>query len=109
MIAYASVYGNTENAANILACRLAEQGIRVKMYDVSVTPSSYVVSDAFRYSHLVFAAPTYNGGVFITLEVRSSNVPAIALYRSLGFTEVGVRRNFYTEPREDAVIFTLSF
>ena len=68
MIAYASVYGNTENAANILACRLAEQGIRVKMYDVSVTPSSYVVSDAFRYSHLVFAAPTYNGGVFITMD-----------------------------------------
>ena len=68
MIAYASVYGNTENAANILACRLAEQGVKVKMYDVSVTPSSYVVSDAFRYSHLVFAAPTYNGGVFITMD-----------------------------------------
>lgn len=68
MIAYASVYGNTENAANILACRLAERGVKVKMYDVSVTPSSYVVSDAFRYSHLVFAAPTYNGGVFITMD-----------------------------------------
>ena len=67
MIAYASVYGNTENAANILACRLVEQGVKVKMYDVSVTPSSYVVSDAFKYSHLVFAAPTYNGGVFITM------------------------------------------
>ena len=68
MIAYASVYGNTENAANILACRLAERGVKVKMYDVSVTPGSYVVSDAFRYSHLVFAAPTYNGGVFITMD-----------------------------------------
>lgn len=68
MIAYASVYGNTENAANILACRLEEQGVKVKMYDVSVTPSSYVVSDAFKYSHLVFAAPTYNGGVFITMD-----------------------------------------
>ena len=68
MIAYASVYGNTENAANILACRLVEQGVKVKMYDVSVTHSSYVVSDAFKYSHLVFAAPTYNGGVFVTME-----------------------------------------
>ena len=68
MIAYASVYGNTENAANILACRLVEQGVKVKMYDVSVTHSSYVVSDAFKYSHLVFAAPTYNGGVFITMD-----------------------------------------
>ena len=50
-----------------------------------------------------------NGGVFITLEVRTSNLPAIAMYRSLGITEAGVRRNFYTEPREDALIFTLSF
>lgn len=68
LIAYASIYGDTESAANILACRLAEQGVKVKMYDVSVTPSSYVVSDAFKYSHLVFAAPTYNGGVFITMD-----------------------------------------
>ena len=50
-----------------------------------------------------------NGGVFITLEVRTLNLPAIAMYRSLSFTEAGVRRNFYTEPREDALIFTLSF
>ena len=68
LIVYASMYGNTENAANILACRLVEQGVKVKMYDVSVTHSSYVVSDAFKYSHLVFAAPTYNGGVFITMD-----------------------------------------
>ena len=68
MIAYASVYGNTENAANILACRLVEQGVKVKMYDVSVTPSSHVVSDAFKYSHLVFAATTYNMGIFVTME-----------------------------------------
>ena len=76
MIAYASVYGNTENAANILACRLAEQGVKVKMYDVSVTPASYVVSDAFRYSHLVFAAPTYNGGVFITMDEALRDIAA---------------------------------
>ena len=68
MIAYASVYGDTENAANVLACRLAEKGVKVKMFDASVTPASYIVSDAFKYSHLVFAAPTYNGGVFITMD-----------------------------------------
>ena len=68
MIAYASVYGHTENAANILACRLAEKGVRVRMYDTSVTPASYIVSDAFRCSHLVFAATTYNAGVFVTME-----------------------------------------
>ena len=50
-----------------------------------------------------------NGGVFITLEVRASNVPAIALYTSLGFENVGVRKRFYTNPEEDAVIMTLAF
>ena len=68
MIAYASVYGHTENAANILAARLCEKGVKVRMYDTSVTPASYIVSDAFRCSHLVFAATTYNAGVFVTME-----------------------------------------
>ena len=68
MLAYASVYGHTENAANILAARLVERGVRVRMYDTSVTPASYIVSDAFRCSHLVFAATTYNNGVFVTME-----------------------------------------
>ncbi|MBQ9250397.1 MAG: FprA family A-type flavoprotein [Oscillospiraceae bacterium] len=68
MLAYASVYGHTENAANILAAKLAEKGIRVRMYDTSVTPASYIVSDAFRCSHLVFAATTYNNSIFVTME-----------------------------------------
>lgn len=50
-----------------------------------------------------------NGGVFITLEVRASNTPAITLYTSLGFETVGVRKHFYTEPEEDAVLMTLFF
>lgn len=68
LIAYASVYGHTENAANILAVKLVERGVRVRMYDTSVTPASYIVSDAFRCSHLVFASTTYNAGVFVTME-----------------------------------------
>ena len=68
MIAYASVYGHTENAANILAARLCEKGVKVRMHDTSVTPASYIVADAFRCSHLVFAATTYNAGVFVTME-----------------------------------------
>ena len=68
MIAYASVYGHTENAANILAVKLAERGVRVRMHDSSVIPASNIVSDAFRCSHLVFAATTYNAGVFVTME-----------------------------------------
>lgn len=68
MIAYASVYGNTENAANILACRLRERGIKTVMFDVSVTASSEIVAAAFEYSHLVFASTTYNAGIFITMD-----------------------------------------
>lgn len=68
-IAYASVYGHTENAADILASYLAERGVRdIRMFDVSVTHPSYIVSEAFRMSHLVFAATTYNMGIFVTME-----------------------------------------
>jgi flavorubredoxin/rubredoxin len=68
MIAYASIYGNTENAAEILASRLRDKGIRTVMFDVSVTPASDMVSAAFRWSHLVFACPTYNAGIFVSME-----------------------------------------
>ena len=68
MIAYASVYGHTENTVNILACKLAERGIKTKVYDTSVTPASYILSDAFKYSHMVLASTTYNAGIFVTME-----------------------------------------
>ena len=44
---------------------------------------------------------------FLTLEVRASNYPAIALYGSRGFRGVGRRKNYYEHPKEDAVIMTL--
>ena len=68
MIAYASVYGNTENAAEILSCRLREKGVRTVMFDVSVIPVSEIIAAAFKWSHLVFASTTYNAGIFITME-----------------------------------------
>lgn len=49
------------------------------------------------------------GGRFISLEVRPSNAPAIALYEGLGFKRAGLRRNFYEKPREDGLIYTLDF
>mgnify|MGYP004603482545 CR=1 FL=1 len=69
VIAYASVYGNTENAANILASKLADRGVRnIKVYDVSATHASYLVSECFRASHLVFLSTTYNAGIFVNME-----------------------------------------
>ncbi len=49
------------------------------------------------------------GCTFITLEVRSSNTAAINLYKSFDFEKLGVRRNFYSNPTEDADIMTLYF
>ena len=64
-----SVYGNTEHAAWQLACRLSQGGARdVRMYDVSRLHPSYLVAEAFRCSHLVLAASTYNGGLFTPME-----------------------------------------
>ncbi|MDO4354883.1 MAG: flavin reductase [Clostridia bacterium] len=65
MIVYGSVYGHTENAANILAGMLAEKGVNdIRMYDVSVTHSSEILAEAFRVSHIVFASSTFNMGIF---------------------------------------------
>lgn len=47
------------------------------------------------------------GLAFVTLEARASNAPAITLYEGAGFRRVGVRKNFYTAPAEDAVLMTL--
>ena len=68
MIAYASIYGNTENAAEILATKLRGAGVRTAMYDVSVTHLSDVLAAAFKWSHLVFASATYNAGIFIAMD-----------------------------------------
>ena len=64
-----SIYGHTENAAEILACRLAEKGVQnIALYDVSHTDVSYLVSEAFRCSHLVLASATYNGEIYTPME-----------------------------------------
>lgn len=69
VIVYGSVYGNTEEAATLLASRLADKGIRnIKMYDASHTDVSKLVSETFHYSHLVLAASTYNAGIFTPME-----------------------------------------
>lgn len=61
LIVYASMYGNTEAAAQALASRLCEKGMtKVAVYDVSNTHVSYLVAEAFKYSHIVLASVTYN-------------------------------------------------
>ena len=68
LIVYGSIYGNTENAAEILAFKLREQGIQTTLLDATSTHVSHIVSEAFQWSHLVFASATYNMGVFTPME-----------------------------------------
>ena len=91
MIAYASIYGNTQNAAEILASKLADKGVKnIAMYDVSVTDPSVIVSESFRCSHLVFAAPSYNGGIFTKMETVLSELKAHSLQnRTVAIMENG--------------------
>ena len=90
MIAYASIYGNTENAAEILSSKLCERGVRTVMYDVSVTPASEIIAECFRWSHLVFASSTYNGGVFVTMDELLRDIAAHNLQkRTVAFMENG--------------------
>lgn len=90
MIAYASIYGNTENAAEILSSKLRERGVRTVMYDVSVTPASDIIAECFRWSHLVFASSTYNGGVFVTMDELLRDIAAHNLQkRTVAFMENG--------------------
>ena len=64
-----SIYGHTENAADILATNLAQKGVKnIVLYDVSHTDVSYLVSEAFRCSHLVFASATYNGEIYTPMD-----------------------------------------
>lgn len=69
LLCYASMYGNTENAAHILATKLHEKGMhKVHMYDVSKTHVSYLIGEAFKYSHLALLSVTYNLNVFPAMD-----------------------------------------
>ncbi len=64
LVAYTSMYGNTKRAALSLAEKLKEKGARVTVTDLAREDMAEAVEDAFRYSKLVLASPTYNGGLF---------------------------------------------
>lgn len=81
-ILYASMYGNTASAADALAGALADREIKnIAVYDVSNTHVSELISEIFRVSHLVFAAPTYNGGIYPVMENLLSDMKALAVQK----------------------------
>lgn len=91
MIVYASMYGNTESLAEILATKLAEKGMtNVVMYDVSSTHVSYLISETFRLSHVVLASVTYNLGIYPPMHNYIMDMKALNLQkRTFGIIENG--------------------
>ena len=91
VICYASMYGNTENAANLLANSLAQAGVKnIAMHDVSSTHVSDLIAEVFRCSHLVLAAPTYNNGIYPAMYNFLHDMEALQLRnRTVGIIQNG--------------------
>lgn len=82
MIAYASMYGNTEAAAQALAAKLCEKGMTdVWLYDVSNTHVSCLISETFRLSHVVLASVTYNLGIYPVMHNYLMDMKALNLQK----------------------------
>ena len=90
-IFYASMYGHTENAANLLADSLAAAGVKdVKVYDVSSTHVSELISQVFRCSHIVLACPTYNNSIYPAMYNFLHDMKALLVQnRTVGIIENG--------------------
>jgi flavorubredoxin len=80
VLVYASMYGNTENVMNALANKLAIRGVRdMKMYDVSKTHPSYIISDLWKYSHMVIGSPTYNMHLYFVMDALLKDIAVLGL------------------------------
>ena len=91
LLVYASMYGNTEYAAQCLATKLCERGMtNIHMYDVSKTHVSYLVSEAFRLSHIVLASVTYNLEIYPVMHQFLEEIRMLNLQnRTVGIIENG--------------------
>ncbi|CDZ74643.1 putative flavoproteins [Peptoniphilus sp. ING2-D1G] len=91
MIAYASMYGNTEHAAQALASNLCDKGMtNVVVHDVSNTHLSELISDSFKYSHIVLASVTYNLDIYPVMKNFIMDMAALNLQnRTIAIIENG--------------------
>ncbi len=75
VIAYASMYGNTEQMAEAIAAELAAEGIRnIVMHNVSKSHASYILADIFRYKGLIIGSPTYSNHIYPEIEALLSKI-----------------------------------
>ena len=78
------------------------------IYDVGVLPKYRKKGIAQSLINALISECKQRDFAFITLEVRSENAPAVRLYEKCGFTLVGKRKNYYKNPTDDALIYTLN-
>ena len=82
VIIYGSIYGNTEQAVNALACKLADKGVKnISVYDVSSVHVSDLIAEIFRCSNLVLACSTYNGGIYPPMENLIADMKALSVQK----------------------------
>ena len=75
VILFSSMYGNTENMADMIARFLVAKGIRkIRIHDTSKTRPSYMINDIFRFRGVIFGSCAYNGGIFPTMETMLSEL-----------------------------------
>ena len=91
LICYASMYGHTENCAEVLASELIQLGVtNVKLCDVSGVHVSYLISDVFKYSNIALFSVTYNMGVFPKMKDFINDMQALNLQnRTVSILENG--------------------
>lgn len=91
LIAYASMYGNTESAAQVLATKLVEKGItNISVRDVSNTHVSELIADSFKYSHIILTSVTYNLGIYPIMHDFLMHMKALNVQkRIIGIIENG--------------------
>ena len=90
VIAYTSIYGNTKEAALLLAKKLEEKGAKVTVHDLARTDIHEAVEDAFRYSKLVLATTTYNGDIFPFMKTYINHLTSRSYQnRTVAFMENG--------------------
>ena len=110
-IAFSSALSGSYNNVCVAAQELMEEYPDRKIVVVDSLNVSLAETILFLKAHQLQeeGRSLSENAAFLTLEVRESNAPAIALYQSFGFTERGQRKRFYSDPEEDALIYTLDF
>jgi flavorubredoxin len=75
VIAYGSMYGNTEKMADYIARKLAEEGIKnIRVMNTSKTHDSYIINEIWNYKGVIFGSCTYNAGLFPPMEALLKNL-----------------------------------